>query len=65
MKSRRPGGRLHGVAEALGDRAHALAWILRYRRMSRDYEFLAQTTEALVYVAMIRLMVRRLTKGAA
>ena len=42
-----------------------IAWILRYRRMSRDYEFLAQTTEALVYVAMIRLMVRRLTKGAA
>jgi transposase len=41
-----------------------LAWILRNRRMSRDYEFLAQTTEALVYVAMIRLMVRRLAKGA-
>jgi putative transposase len=42
-----------------------IAWILRYRRMSRDYEFLAQTTEALVYVAMIRLMVRRLAKAAA
>jgi transposase len=41
-----------------------IAWILRNRRMSRDYEFLAQTTEALVYVAMIRLMVRRLAKGA-
>jgi putative transposase len=32
-----------------------IAWILRNRRMSRDYQFLAQTTEALVYVAMIRL----------
>ena len=42
-----------------------IAWIMRNRRMSRDYEFLAQTTEALVYVAMIRLMVRRLAKGAA
>ena len=42
-----------------------IAWILRYRRMSRDYEFLAQTIEALVYVAMIRLMVRRLAKVAA
>jgi transposase len=42
-----------------------IAWIMRNRRMSRDYEFLAQTTEALVYVAMIRLMVRRLVKGAA
>jgi putative transposase len=41
------------------------AWILRNRRMSRDYEFLAETTEALVYVAMIRLMVRRLAKGTA
>jgi putative transposase len=41
-----------------------IAWALRNRRMSRDYEFLAQTTEALVYVAMIRLMVRGLGKGA-
>jgi putative transposase len=39
------------------------AWITRKRRMSRDYEFLAETTEALIYVAMIRLMVRRLAKG--
>ena len=28
------------------------AWIVRNRRMSRDYEFLAETTEALDYVAM-------------
>ena len=42
-----------------------IAWILRNRRMSRDYEFLAQTTEALVYVAMIRLMLRRLAKGVS
>lgn len=39
------------------------AWILRNRRMSKDYEFLAETTEVLIYVAMIRLMVRRLAKG--
>lgn len=39
------------------------AWILRNRRMSRDYEFLAESTEALIYVAMIRLMVRRMAKG--
>ena len=42
-----------------------IAWIMRNRRMSRDYEFLAQTTEALVYVAMIRLMLRRLAKGVS
>jgi putative transposase len=40
-----------------------LAWIMRNRRMSRDYEFLAETTEALIYVAMIRLMLRRLAKA--
>lgn len=41
------------------------AWICRNRRMSRDYEFLVQTTEALIYVTMIRLMLRRLAKGTA
>lgn len=42
-----------------------LAWISRNRRMSRDYEFLPETTEALIYVAMSRLMLKRLAKGAA
>jgi putative transposase len=42
-----------------------ITWILRNRRMSRDYAFLAQTTEVLVYVAMIRLMLRRLAKGVS
>jgi len=42
-----------------------IAWILRNRRMSRDYEFLGRTTEALVYVAMIRLMLSRLARGAS
>ncbi len=41
-----------------------LAWICRNRRMSRGYEFLPETTEALIYVCMIRLMLRRLAKGA-
>jgi putative transposase len=41
------------------------AWICRNRRMRCDYEFLAQTTEALIYVTMIRLMLRRLAKGTA
>ena len=40
------------------------AWIARNRRMSRDYEFLAETTGALVYLSMIRLMLKRLVKGA-
>jgi putative transposase len=43
----------------------SLAWIMRNRRMSRDYEFLSETTEALIYVAMIRLMLRKLTKAVS
>jgi putative transposase len=42
-----------------------IAWIMRNRRMSRDYEFLSETTEALIYVAMIRLMLRRLAKAGS
>ena len=37
-----------------------LAWLSFNRRLSKDYEVLPETSEAMVYVAMIRLMVRRL-----
>lgn len=37
-------------------------WLGRYRRMSKDYEFHPETSETMVYVAMIHLMVRRLTQ---
>lgn len=36
------------------------AWLNRQRRLSKDYERLPQTAEAFIYVAMIRLMVRKL-----
>jgi putative transposase len=36
------------------------SWLNRQRRLSKDYERLPQTSEAFVYVAMIRLMVRKL-----
>jgi transposase len=36
------------------------AWVCHNRRMSKDYEKLCATSEAFVYAAMIRLMVRRL-----
>jgi putative transposase len=39
------------------------AWISHNRRMSKDYERLCSTGEAFVYVAMTRLMVRRLTRA--
>jgi putative transposase len=36
------------------------AWFGRYRRLSKDYEYLTQTSEAMIRAAMIHLMVRRL-----
>src|ERR687893_561090 len=39
-----------------------LAWIDQNRRMSKDYERLCASGEALVYAAMIRLMTRRLAR---
>ena len=38
------------------------SWIDQYRRMSKDYERLSASGEALVYAAMIRLMTRRLVR---
>jgi putative transposase len=39
------------------------AWISHNRRMAKDYERLCATGEAFVYVAMSRLMVRRLARA--
>jgi transposase len=36
------------------------AWLLKCRRLVRDYEELAETTEAWIYLAMSRLYLRRL-----
>ena len=35
-------------------------WWNWYRRLSQDYEYLPKNAEAMIYIAMIRLMVRRL-----
>jgi putative transposase len=40
------------------------AWLSNYRRLSRDYEFRPETGEAMAQVAMIHVMLRRLTRLA-
>lgn len=39
------------------------AWLGMSRRLSRDYERLTETSEALIYIAMTRLMLRRLSRS--
>lgn len=36
------------------------AWLSNYRRLSKDYEYHFQSSEAMIYAAMVHLMVRRL-----
>lgn len=36
------------------------AWLGRYRRLSKDYEYEIQSAEAMIYIAMSKLMLRRL-----
>ena len=39
-----------------------LAWLGKYRRLSKDYEFKIEHSENLIYLAMIRIMVRRIVE---
>ena len=38
-------------------------WFGRYRRLSKDYEFQTDTSENMVLIAMIQLMVHRLARN--
>jgi putative transposase len=38
------------------------AWLGRYRRLRKDYKYLTATSEAVIYLAMTRLLLRRLTR---
>jgi putative transposase len=37
------------------------SWMNRYRRLSKDYESLLQTTESWCYISMMRLMIKRIS----
>jgi putative transposase len=39
-----------------------LGWFNRYCRLSKDYELLPETSEAVIYVVMIHLMMRLLAR---
>jgi putative transposase len=41
-----------------------LAWIGRYRRLSKAYEYLPERSETMISLAMSRLMLRRLARQA-
>ena len=41
-----------------------LGWLMRNRRLSKDYERMVQTSESFIEVTMIRLILRRLARGA-
>ena len=38
------------------------AWICKFRRLSKDYEYLTENSEAFIYGAMIHIMIRRLAR---
>jgi putative transposase len=41
------------------------AWLGNYRRLSKDYEYWVYTADAMIYAAMVHVMVRRLARLSA
>ncbi len=39
------------------------AWLNRNRRLSKDYEYLTEVSESYMYIGMVRLLLRRMTKN--
>jgi putative transposase len=39
------------------------AWLGRFRRLSKDYEYYPSTSETFIYLGMTKLMLRRISEG--
>jgi putative transposase len=76
IKGQRPDGKLHleVVAKPPGQKGFSvlpkrwivertLGWLVKSRRLVRDYEVRTDHSEAFIYIAMIRLMLRRLARA--
>jgi putative transposase len=37
------------------------AWLLNFRRHAKDYEVLTRNSQALIHIAMVHLLLKRLT----
>ena len=38
----------------------SIAWVNRYRRLSKDYEYRTTTSESMIYMTGIRLMLKKI-----
>jgi len=59
---RKPGAKGFQVLPKRWIVERTFAWLGNYRRLSRDYEYRTASSEAFIYLAMIHLMLRRLSR---
>ena len=57
----KPGGRPRTVKMAV---ERSCAWLGRYRCLSKDYEYLPAISEAWIYAALCRIVMRRIARTA-
>jgi transposase len=61
---RQPGSRGFNVQPRRWIVGRSFAWLIRNRRLAKDYERKVQTSETLIEVAMVRFLIRRLAGPA-